>query len=66
MFPVCSILSYLAGLGWFLGLASPPFTLRSYMSENAMGSTMVEEQFVFGERALSYAREFAGHKKKVG
>ncbi|XP_030409934.1 glycosylphosphatidylinositol anchor attachment 1 protein isoform X2 [Gopherus evgoodei] len=63
--PLC-ILSYLAGLGWFLGLASPPFTLRSYMSENAMGSTMVEEQFVFGERALSYAREFAGHKKKVG
>uniref|UniRef100_K7GE62 Uncharacterized protein n=1 Tax=Pelodiscus sinensis TaxID=13735 RepID=K7GE62_PELSI len=64
--PVCSILSYLAGLGWFLGLASSPFTLRTYMSENAMGSTMVEEQFVFGERALSYAREFAGHKKKVG
>ncbi|XP_074919458.1 GPI-anchor transamidase component GPAA1 [Chelonoidis abingdonii] len=63
--PLC-ILSYLAGLGWFLGLASPPFTLRSYMSENAMGSTMVEEQFVFGERALSYAREFAGHRKKVG
>ncbi|NXP05286.1 GPAA1 protein, partial [Thinocorus orbignyianus] len=27
---------------------------------------MVEEQFLYGERALSYAREFAGHKKKAG
>ncbi|XP_061463201.1 glycosylphosphatidylinositol anchor attachment 1 protein [Rhineura floridana] len=63
--PLC-ILSFLAGLGWFLGLAFPPFTLRIYMSENAMGSTMVEEYFAYGERALSYAREFAGHKKKAG
>lgn len=61
-----SILCYVAGLAWFLGLAFHPFTLRTYMSENAMGSTMVEEQFVYGERALSYAREFAGHKKKAG
>ncbi|XP_067323304.1 glycosylphosphatidylinositol anchor attachment 1 protein [Anolis sagrei] len=63
--PLC-IVSFLLGLGWFLGLAFHPFTLRIYMSENAMGSTMVEEHFVHGERALSYAREFAGHKKKAG
>ncbi|KAF1549632.1 Glycosylphosphatidylinositol anchor attachment 1 protein, partial [Eudyptes schlegeli] len=59
-------LSYVAGLGWFLALAFQPLAPRTYMSENAMGSTMVEEQFLFGERALSYAREFAGHKKKAG
>ncbi|XP_074753640.1 GPI-anchor transamidase component GPAA1 [Athene noctua] len=63
--PLCA-LSYVAGLGWFLALAFQPLAPRTYMSENAMGSTMVEEQFLFGERALSYAREFAGHKKKVG
>ncbi|KAM9235906.1 glycosylphosphatidylinositol anchor attachment 1 protein [Leptosomus discolor] len=63
--PLCA-LSYVAGLGWFLALAFPPLAPRTYMSENAMGSTMVEEQFGFGERALSYAREFAGHKKKAG
>ncbi|KFU93761.1 Glycosylphosphatidylinositol anchor attachment 1 protein, partial [Chaetura pelagica] len=62
----CSILSYVVGLGWFLALPCQPLAPRTYMSENAMGSTMVEEQFLFGERALSYAREFAGHKKKVG
>ncbi|NXE57059.1 GPAA1 protein, partial [Casuarius casuarius] len=61
-----SLLSYVAGLGWFLALALPPVAPRTYMSENAMGSTMVEEQFAYGERALSYAREFAGHKKKAG
>ncbi|XP_010001454.1 PREDICTED: glycosylphosphatidylinositol anchor attachment 1 protein [Chaetura pelagica] len=60
------ILSYVVGLGWFLALPCQPLAPRTYMSENAMGSTMVEEQFLFGERALSYAREFAGHKKKVG
>ncbi|XP_053322554.1 glycosylphosphatidylinositol anchor attachment 1 protein isoform X2 [Spea bombifrons] len=63
--PLC-IISYLIGIGWFLGLAFHPFTLRSYISENSMGSTMVEEQFVSGERALSYAREFAAHKKAAG
>uniref|UniRef100_A0A672TJD8 GPI-anchor transamidase component GPAA1 n=3 Tax=Psittaciformes TaxID=9223 RepID=A0A672TJD8_STRHB len=36
------------------------------MSENAMGSTMVEEQFSLGERALALARDFAAHKKKAG
>ncbi|NXN69239.1 GPAA1 protein, partial [Himantopus himantopus] len=61
-----SALSYVAGLGWFLALAFQPLAPRTYMSENAMGSTMVEEQFLYGERALSYAREFAGHKKKAG
>ncbi|NWX13617.1 GPAA1 protein, partial [Aegotheles bennettii] len=60
------VLSYVTGLGWFLALAFQPLVPRTYMSENAMGSTMVEEQFLFGERALSYAREFAGHKKKAG
>ncbi|KAM6143044.1 glycosylphosphatidylinositol anchor attachment 1 protein [Phoenicopterus ruber ruber] len=63
--PLCA-LSYVAGLGWFLALPFPPLAPRTYMSENAMGSTMVEEQFLLGERALSYAREFAGHKKKAG
>lgn len=63
--PLC-IISYIAGIMWFLGLAFYPFTLRSYISENAMGSTMVEEQFVHGEKALSYAREFAGVRKKAG
>ncbi|CAM9131580.1 unnamed protein product [Bubo scandiacus] len=65
-FPSRSALSYVVGLGWFLALAFQPLAPRTYMSENAMGSTMVEEQFLFGERALSYAREFAGHKKKAG
>ncbi|XP_071594737.1 glycosylphosphatidylinositol anchor attachment 1 protein isoform X2 [Heliangelus exortis] len=63
--PLC-LLSYLLGLGWFLALPLPPLAPRTYMSENAMGSTMVEETFGMGERALSYAREFAGHKKKAG
>ncbi|KAE8599868.1 hypothetical protein XENTR_v10017373 [Xenopus tropicalis] len=63
--PLC-IISYLVGTMWFLGLAFQPFTLRSYISENSMGSTMVEEQFVSGERGLSYAREFAAHKKSAG
>lgn len=49
-----------------MGLAFEPFTLRTYMSENAMGSTMVEERFPAGERALATGREFAAHKKKVG
>lgn len=61
-----SILCYCAGVCWFMGLAFEPFTLRTYMSENAMGSTMVEERFPAGERALATAREFAAHKKKVG
>lgn len=59
-------MSFVAGLGWFLGLAFQPLALRMYMSENAMGSTMVEERFGHGERALSLAREFAGHKRKAG
>uniref|UniRef100_A0A3Q3MGB8 GPI-anchor transamidase component GPAA1 n=1 Tax=Mastacembelus armatus TaxID=205130 RepID=A0A3Q3MGB8_9TELE len=63
--PIC-VVCYIAGLAWFMGLAFEPFTLRTYMSENAMGSTMVEERFPAGERALSTGREFAAHKKKVG
>ncbi|XP_056378849.1 glycosylphosphatidylinositol anchor attachment 1 protein [Hyla sarda] len=63
--PLC-IISYLIGVGWFLGLAFQPFTLRSYISENSMGSTMVDEKFIYGEKALSYAREFAAHKKSAG
>ncbi|XP_048338623.1 glycosylphosphatidylinositol anchor attachment 1 protein isoform X2 [Sphaerodactylus townsendi] len=62
--PLC-LASFLVGLGWFAGLAFQPFTLRAYMSENAMGSTMVEERFAAGDRALSYAREFAAHKRKA-
>lgn len=31
-----------------------------------MGSTMVEERFPAGERALATGREFAAHKKKIG
>uniref|UniRef100_A0A7N8XX48 GPI-anchor transamidase component GPAA1 n=1 Tax=Mastacembelus armatus TaxID=205130 RepID=A0A7N8XX48_9TELE len=61
--PIC-VVCYIAGLAWFMGLAFEPFTLRTYMSENAMGSTMVEERFPAGERALSTGREFAAHKKK--
>ncbi|XP_028920022.1 glycosylphosphatidylinositol anchor attachment 1 protein [Ornithorhynchus anatinus] len=63
--PLC-VLSYVAGLAWFVALACPPLTLRTYMSENAMGSTMVEEQFAGGERALAFAGDFAAHKKKAG
>ncbi|XP_061776527.1 glycosylphosphatidylinositol anchor attachment 1 protein [Nerophis ophidion] len=61
--PIC-LVCYLAGVAWFMGLAFEPFTLRTYMSENAMGSTMVEEHFPAGEKALVTAREFAAHKKK--
>ena len=56
----------MAGVAWFMGLAFEPFTLRTYMSENAMGSTMVEERFPAGERALSTGKEFSAHKNKVG
>lgn len=55
----------MAGVAWFMGLAFEPFTLRTYMSENAMGSTMVEERFPAGERALATGREFAAHKKRA-
>ncbi|KAG8134111.1 putative Glycosylphosphatidylinositol anchor attachment 1 protein, partial [Naja naja] len=34
-----------------------PLALRASMSENAMGSTMVEERFARGDRALALARE---------
>lgn len=61
-----SVVCYIAGVAWFMGLAFEPFTLRTYMSENAMGSTMVEERFPAGERALAMAREFSAHKKKAG
>ncbi|XP_072007177.1 glycosylphosphatidylinositol anchor attachment 1 protein [Engystomops pustulosus] len=63
--PLC-VISYLVGVCWFLGLAFQPFTLRSYISENSMGSTMVDEKFIYGERALFYARDFAAHKKSAG
>uniref|UniRef100_UPI00398F3A1A glycosylphosphatidylinositol anchor attachment 1 protein n=1 Tax=Pristiophorus japonicus TaxID=55135 RepID=UPI00398F3A1A len=63
--PLC-FLCYLAGITWFMGLAFEPFALRMYTSENAMGSTMVDENFVYGDRALSYSREFSGHGKKAG
>ncbi|XP_078280073.1 LOW QUALITY PROTEIN: uncharacterized protein gpaa1 [Rhinoraja longicauda] len=62
--PLC-LLCYVAGITWFLGLAFEPFILRMYMSENAMGSTMVDENFVFGDRALSYGRELSGHRKRA-
>lgn len=61
-----SVVCYFAGVAWFMGLAFEPFTLRTYMSENAMGSTMVEERFPAGERALATGREFSAHKKKLG
>uniref|UniRef100_A0A672S7J8 GPI-anchor transamidase component GPAA1 n=1 Tax=Sinocyclocheilus grahami TaxID=75366 RepID=A0A672S7J8_SINGR len=63
--PICMV-CYLAAIVWFMGLAFEPFTLRTYMSENAMGSTMVEERFSSGERALSLAKEFDAHKTKAG
>lgn len=61
-----SVLSYLAGVAWLLALAFPPLTQRTYMSENAMGSTMVEEQFAGGERARAWARDFAAQRRKAG
>ncbi len=61
-----SVVCYMAGVAWFMGLAFEPFTLRTYMSENAMGSTMVEERFPAGERALATGREFSAHKKRAG
>lgn len=61
-----SVLSYVAGIAWFLALVFPPLTQRTYMSENAMGSTMVEEQFVGGDRARNFARDFAAHRRKSG
>lgn len=63
--PICAV-CYIAGVAWFMGLAFEPFTLRTYMSENAMGSTMVEERFPAGERALATSREFAAYKKRAG
>uniref|UniRef100_A0A452ERB4 GPI-anchor transamidase component GPAA1 n=1 Tax=Capra hircus TaxID=9925 RepID=A0A452ERB4_CAPHI len=63
--PLC-VLSYVAGIAWFLALAFPPLTQRTYMSENAMGSTMVEEQFAAGDRARSLARDFTAHRRKLG
>ncbi|XP_059528518.1 glycosylphosphatidylinositol anchor attachment 1 protein isoform X2 [Myotis daubentonii] len=63
--PLC-VLSYAAGIAWFLALAFPPLTQRTYMSENAMGSTMVEEQFAGGDRARAWAREFGAHRRKLG
>ncbi|EHH64486.1 hypothetical protein EGM_17709, partial [Macaca fascicularis] len=60
------VLSYVAGIAWFLALVFPPLTQRTYMSENAMGSTMVEEQFAGGDRARAFARDFAAHRKKSG
>ncbi|XP_062338493.1 glycosylphosphatidylinositol anchor attachment 1 protein [Osmerus eperlanus] len=63
--PIC-VVCYMAGVAWFMGLAFEPFTLRTYMSENAMGSTMVEERFPAGERALATGKEFAAHKRKAG
>ncbi|XP_054149867.1 LOW QUALITY PROTEIN: glycosylphosphatidylinositol anchor attachment 1 protein [Melozone crissalis] len=61
--PLC-ILSYLSGLTWFLLL--PALAPRTYLSENAMGSTMVGEGSDLGARALALAREFGGHKRKAG
>lgn len=63
--PLC-LLSYVAGIAWFLALAFPPLTQRTYMSENAMGSTMVEELFVGGDRARVFARDFAAYRRKSG
>ncbi|XP_051944432.1 glycosylphosphatidylinositol anchor attachment 1 protein isoform X1 [Hippocampus zosterae] len=63
--PICAV-CYMAGVAWFMGLAFEPFTLRMHMSENAMGSTMVEERFQAGERALVTAKEFGVQKDKAG
>ncbi|XP_031803258.1 glycosylphosphatidylinositol anchor attachment 1 protein isoform X1 [Sarcophilus harrisii] len=63
--PLC-VVSYVAGVVWFLALAFSPLTQNTYISENAMGSTMVEEQFEGGEHALSYARDFIAQRRKTG
>ncbi|XP_077374945.1 GPI-anchor transamidase component GPAA1 isoform X2 [Festucalex cinctus] len=57
---------YIAGIVWFMGLAFEPFIMRTSMSENAMGSTMVEERFPGGEKAVLTAREFGAQKEKAG
>uniref|UniRef100_A0A8D2PET9 Glycosylphosphatidylinositol anchor attachment 1 n=1 Tax=Zosterops lateralis melanops TaxID=1220523 RepID=A0A8D2PET9_ZOSLA len=44
----------------------PPLAPRTYLSENAMGSTMVGEGSDLGPHALALAREFGGHKRKAG
>ncbi|XP_053825405.1 glycosylphosphatidylinositol anchor attachment 1 protein, partial [Vidua macroura] len=61
--PLC-VLSYLSGLTWFLLLSLPALAPRTYLSENAMGSTMVGEGSDLGPRAL--ARDFGGHKRRAG
>ncbi|XP_030826403.1 glycosylphosphatidylinositol anchor attachment 1 protein [Camarhynchus parvulus] len=63
--PLC-VLSYLAGLTWFLLL--PALAPRTYLSENAMGSTMVGYGLRSGEQGVwgGQAREFGGHKRKAG
>ncbi|XP_033924711.1 glycosylphosphatidylinositol anchor attachment 1 protein [Melopsittacus undulatus] len=61
--PLC-ILSYALGLLWFMAL--PPLAPRTHMSENAMGSTMVEEGFELGDRAVGLGREFGVQKDRVG
>ncbi|XP_049603949.1 glycosylphosphatidylinositol anchor attachment 1 protein isoform X1 [Syngnathus scovelli] len=63
--PIC-LLCYMVGMACFMGLAFEPFNLRTYMSENAMGSTMVEERFQAGERAIVTATEFGVQKTEAG
>ncbi|XP_032912836.1 glycosylphosphatidylinositol anchor attachment 1 protein-like [Catharus ustulatus] len=61
--PLC-VLSYLSGLAWFLLL--PLLAPRTYLSENAMGSTMVGEGSDLGPRALALARDFGEHRRREG
>ncbi|XP_040520585.1 glycosylphosphatidylinositol anchor attachment 1 protein-like [Gallus gallus] len=62
MTPHCSVLCYVSGLCWLAAL--PALSPRSSMSENAMGSTMVEERFHYGARAAAYSAEFSAQRDR--
>lgn len=61
--PLC-VLCYVSGLCWLAAL--PALSPRSSMSENAMGSTMVEERFHYGARAAAYSAEFSAQRDAAG
>ncbi|XP_048788568.1 histone acetyltransferase KAT8-like [Lagopus muta] len=61
--PLCAV-CYSLALLWFAAL--PPLAPRSSMSENAMGSTMVEERFQHGAKAAAYGNEFEAQRRAAG